>query len=92
MDCDGDPIGEASEFAALLWNLAEQADAAGASLVLYKVDAAHLAWYVDLGMSAFKLGDEARVKLAEFTLAGSKNLICATTTTNVSKRVWSLGC
>jgi phosphatidylglycerol lysyltransferase len=70
----GDPIGDSTEFAALLWSLAEQADAAGASLVLYKVDAANLSWYVDLGMSAFKLGDEARVKLAEFSLAGSKKL------------------
>lgn len=70
----GDPIGEPNEFAALLWTLAERADAAGASLVLYKVDASRLPMYVDLGMSAFKLGDEARIKLAEFTLAGSKKL------------------
>ncbi len=70
----GDPIGERAEFATLLWQLAEQADAAGANLVLYKIDAANLPMYVDLGLSAFKLGDEARVKLEEFSLAGGKKL------------------
>jgi phosphatidylglycerol lysyltransferase len=70
----GDPVGDSSEFTALIWALAEQADAAGATLVFYKVDAAQLPMYINLGMTAFKLGDEARVKLDEFSLAGSKKL------------------
>lgn len=70
----GDPIGEVNEFAALIWQLAEKADAAGASVVFYKVDAVHLPMYVNMGMSAFKLGDEARVALCDFNLSGGKKL------------------
>ncbi|MEY4590076.1 MAG: hypothetical protein RL497_2152 [Pseudomonadota bacterium] len=70
----GDPIGEESEFPALIWRLAEWADTAGARIAFYKVDGAHLPLYINLGMSVFKLGDEARVNLHDFTLAGGKKL------------------
>ncbi len=66
----GDPVGEAQEAEELVWRFREECDAAGAWSVFYEVAAARLPLYVDLGLSMFKLGEEARVRLDEFSLEG----------------------
>jgi len=66
----GDPVGVAEEAEELIWSFREQCDAAGAWPVFYEVSPARLPLYVDLGLSLFKLGEEARVWLADFSLEG----------------------
>jgi phosphatidylglycerol lysyltransferase len=68
----GDPVGEEGEAEELVWAFREQCEAAGAWTVFYEVAASRLSLYVDLGMSLFKLGEEARVDLRTFTLEGGR--------------------
>lgn len=68
----GDPVGEAIAIESLLYQLQEQADRYGAKLVFYQVSPQCLPYYLDLGLSLFKLGEEARVDLAGFSLQGKQ--------------------
>lgn len=67
----GDPIGPATEWPDLLWRYREIVDRHGGWTVFYQVrpDALHL--YLDLGLTLLKLGEEARVHLADFSLDGA---------------------
>ncbi len=66
----GDPVGDPDEAEELAWSFREQCDAVGAATVFYEVSAERLPLYVDLGLSLFKLGEEARVPLVGFSLEG----------------------
>lgn len=67
----GDPIGEEAEQDELAWRFREQADQHGGWTVFYEVGVDHLPLYIDLGLTLMKLGEEARVPLADFSLEGS---------------------
>jgi phosphatidylglycerol lysyltransferase len=66
----GDPIGEEEECRELVWRFHSLADRHGGWTVFYQVDPARLPCYVDIGLSLTKIGEEARIELAEFTLDG----------------------
>ncbi|MCA9738342.1 MAG: bifunctional lysylphosphatidylglycerol flippase/synthetase MprF [Gemmatimonadetes bacterium] len=66
----GDPVGDPTEFETLAWTLRERADRAGGHLVFYEVGPAWLPLYIDLGLVFYKLGEDARVPLTDFTLDG----------------------
>jgi phosphatidylglycerol lysyltransferase len=66
----GDPVGEDAEAEELVWRFRERCDQAGAWPVFYEVSAECLPLYLDLGLSLFKLGEEARVPLTGFSLEG----------------------
>jgi phosphatidylglycerol lysyltransferase len=67
----GDPVGPESEGAELAWRFRELCDAYRGWCVFYQVNEKRLHLYVDLGLSLIKLGEEARVPLGEFSLAGA---------------------
>ena len=67
----GDPVGPPGEREELVWRFRELADQAGAWSVFYQVSAEQLSTYIDAGLALSKLGEEARVPLASFTLEGS---------------------
>ena len=67
----GDPVGAREGAEELVWRLREMSDHHGCETVFYQVCAERLALYVDLGLAALKIGEEARVPLAEFSLEGS---------------------
>lgn len=66
----GDPVGDRAAGKALLWRFRELADRQDARPVIYHASGERITDYLDLGLSALKLGEEARVPLAEFELAG----------------------
>lgn len=66
----GDPVGCEDRWADLLWKLRERADATQGRILLYQISAACLPPAIDLGLSIVKYGEEARVELAAFSLAG----------------------
>ena len=66
----GDPVGREERWADLLWKLRERADAAQGRILLYQISAACLPTAIDLGLSIVKYGEDARVELAGFSLAG----------------------
>ncbi len=67
----GDPVGPESARYALAWRFREMADHHGGRAVFYQVDADSLPLYLDLGLTAMKLGEEGVVPLAGFSLDGS---------------------
>jgi phosphatidylglycerol lysyltransferase len=67
----GDPVGSKDGAEELVWRLREISDHHGGETVFYQVGAERLALYVDLGLAALKIGEEARVPLAEFSLEGA---------------------
>ncbi len=67
-----DPVGIAEEHEELTWKLRTLADQHNAKLSFYQVGTHHLPLYLDLGLALIKLGEEARVPLADFNLDGKK--------------------
>ena len=66
----GDPLGPPSEHAELAWRFRELAHRHGGWPVFYQVSPDLLPLCIDLGLTLLKLGEEAHVHLAEFTLDG----------------------
>jgi phosphatidylglycerol lysyltransferase len=66
----GDPIGDPAEQAELAWRFREIADRHGGWPVFYEVGANRLPLYLDMGLKLLKVGEEARVPLAGFSLDG----------------------
>ncbi|MET0290844.1 MAG: bifunctional lysylphosphatidylglycerol flippase/synthetase MprF [Steroidobacteraceae bacterium] len=66
----GDPVGPRERHEELVWRFRELSDLHGGWCVFYQVSADRLPLYIDLGFSALKLGEEARVPLTGFTLDG----------------------
>lgn len=67
----GDPIGDESEFPGLLFKFREMTDIYRGWPVFYEVSRERLYLYLDMGLMAFKLGEEAFVPLQTFSLEGS---------------------
>jgi phosphatidylglycerol lysyltransferase len=65
------PIGNPERNEELAWQFREEADRHDARCVFYQVSNAELRLYVDLGLSLAKLGEVARVRLADFSIDGS---------------------
>jgi len=67
----GDPIGNENEWGELIWDFREMCDRYDGWTVFYQVGHEKLYYYLDLGLSPMKLGEEARVFLDDFSLVGS---------------------
>jgi lysylphosphatidylglycerol synthetase-like protein (DUF2156 family)/type IV secretory pathway VirJ component len=67
----GDPVGPAAEWPDLMWRFIELADSHGGRAAFYQIPASSLPLYLDAGLKILKLGEEARVSLPSFNLAGS---------------------
>lgn len=68
----GDPMGNPQRHAELAWRYRELCDEHGGWPVFYQVSSQQLPLYLDLGLTLAKLGEEARVPLATFSLEGPK--------------------
>jgi len=66
----GDPVGPPAERAELAWRFRDLADRHDGSAVFYEIGPGSLPLCIDLGLSLLKLGEEARVDLASFSLDG----------------------
>ena len=66
----GDPVGAPELRRELAWRFHELADAHRGLTVFYEVGAEDLPIYLDLGLSLRKLGEEARVRVSDFSLEG----------------------
>jgi phosphatidylglycerol lysyltransferase len=67
----GDPIGPPSRAEELVWRFREVSDHHGGRTVFYQASADCLPLYIDLGLAALKIGEEARVPLETFSLDGA---------------------
>jgi len=66
----GDPVAPPEQMAPLAQRFVELCDQHGGWAVFYKASRQQLYLYLDLGLSVVKLGEEARVPLASFSLDG----------------------
>jgi phosphatidylglycerol lysyltransferase len=66
----GDPIGPKEEWIELIWRFREICDRHIGWTVFYEVGKENLHFYLDLGLSLLKLGEEALISLQEFSLEG----------------------
>ncbi len=67
----GDPIGPLADQRELVWTFRELVDRHGGWTVFYEVSGNHLSFYIDLGLTLMKMGEEAIVPLPGFSLEGS---------------------
>jgi phosphatidylglycerol lysyltransferase len=67
----GDPIGPREEAAELAWQFRELCDRHDGWPVFFEVGMENVDLYLDLGLTLTKLGEEARVDLSHFDLAGA---------------------
>jgi phosphatidylglycerol lysyltransferase len=81
----GDPLGPESERGELAWRFRESADQHGGWTVFYEVSARHLPIYIDLGLTLFKLGEEAMINLPQFSLDGANRKALRRTRKDVCK-------
>jgi phosphatidylglycerol lysyltransferase len=68
----GDPVGDPADFPELIWAYREMVDRAGGRPAFYQVTPNCLPHYLDVGLTPIKLGEEAHVDLASFTLEGNE--------------------
>jgi len=66
----GDPVGDPSEFAELVWRFRDRVRLFGGWPAFYQVHPQYLPLYIDAGLSLVKLGEEAIVPLDSFSLDG----------------------
>ena len=67
----GDPVGADQDKRELVWRFREMCDRHDGWPVFYEIGTQHLHLYLDLGLGLMKLGEEARVPLANFSLEGA---------------------
>jgi phosphatidylglycerol lysyltransferase len=82
----GDPVG-ASEAPRreLVWTFLEQCERAGGWPVFYQVSLTDLDMYLEVGMTPLKIGEEARVALADFNLDGKSKKALRNTVNKLSR-------
>ncbi len=68
----GDPVGSPEVARELAWHFREMVERHGGQPVFYEVGTTMLHVYLDMGLTLFKLGENAHVPLAEFSLEGSE--------------------
>ena len=66
----GDPVGSRAGAEELIWRFRELSDRHGGQTVFYQTSAERLSLYVDHGLAPLKVGEEARVRLEDFSLEG----------------------
>ena len=67
----GDPVGPQKDWPELVWRFVELVDAHGERPAFYQVPASSLPLYLDARLKLLKVGEEARLPLAGFSLGGS---------------------
>jgi phosphatidylglycerol lysyltransferase len=66
----GEPVGPEVEWRELIWRFRELCDRHDGWTAFYQVKPSYLYHFLDIGLTAMKLGEEARVPLGQFSLDG----------------------
>ncbi len=63
----GDPLGEPEELRDLAWSFREKAGMSGTKVVYYEISDKNLSLYIELGLVPVKIGENAKVPLADLS-------------------------
>ena len=66
----GDPVGGKDAIQDVAWDYRSLCDEQGLHTAFYQVTPEHLPLYVDMGLGLLKIGEEAVIELADFTMEG----------------------
>ncbi len=66
----GDPVGPEEEWEELIWSFRELVDRHDGWTVFYDIHRDNIHYYLDLGLSLIKVGEEGSVSLTSFTMEG----------------------
>jgi phosphatidylglycerol lysyltransferase len=83
----GEPVGPEEAWPELVWAFYEAAERHGARSVFYEIGPYHLPLFLDLGLRLVKLGENAKVPLADFSLKGKRKGDLR----NAQNRAWKEG-
>lgn len=81
----GDPVGPEGELDELVWRFREECDYNSKLCAFYQVHPSCLPFYLDVGLTLVKLGEEALVPLDEFSLEGKSRSSLRHTKNKVEK-------
>ncbi len=82
----GDPVGEDEEARReLVWSFRDLCERAGGWPLFYQVRPEDLDLYLEVGMNLIKIGEEARVPLAEFNLDGKSKKVLRNTVNKLTR-------
>ncbi|OYW80721.1 MAG: lysylphosphatidylglycerol synthetase [Asticcacaulis sp. 32-58-5] len=70
----GEPVGDETHRTQLCWQLKDMASLARAKLSFYQITPAMLPLIIDLGLTPYKIGEEALVDVQAFSTAGKKGM------------------
>lgn len=68
----GDPVGPAASAEDLAWGFREMVSREGGRIAFYQVRPENLPLYLDMGLTPLKIGEEAVVRLPQFSLEGKQ--------------------
>lgn len=69
--CMGDPVGKCEHVKEMIWDFHEMANLHQGWTVFYEVSEKFIPYYLDIGLTLIKIGEEAKVPLSSFSLEGS---------------------
>lgn len=82
----GDPVGtDDAARSELVWTFLEQCERAGGWPVFYQVSQADLDLYLEVGLSLLKIGEQARVRLAQWNLDGKSRKVLRNTVNKLTR-------
>jgi phosphatidylglycerol lysyltransferase len=64
----GDPVGPEQEAEEMIWKFTERCSNKNVWPVFYQVSSKYIDYYLDVGLTLFKLGEDARVNLSDFDI------------------------
>lgn len=82
----GDIVGKSSQAKELLWDFYEISKLHQGKAAFYEVTEKYIPVYLDMGLTLFKIGEEAKVPLESFTLEGSASKNFRYTLKHVEKK------
>ena len=68
----GNPVGPEAEWPELIWRFRELTDRYGGWTVFYEIPGEAVHYYMELGLTVTKLGEEARVHIPDFSMEGGR--------------------
>ncbi|WP_199099741.1 bifunctional lysylphosphatidylglycerol flippase/synthetase MprF [Dyella sp. ASV21] len=87
----GDPVGQDDEARReLVWSFRDLCERAGGWPLFYQVRPEDLDLYLEVGMNLIKIGEEARVPLAEFNLDGKSKKVLRNTINKLTREGFRL--
>ena len=86
----GDPVGDESEISEIIWDYFLDTKNSLESIIFYEVGKENLHYYLDIGLTILKIGEEALVRLEDFSLKGDKKKTLRYTYNKLTKEEYEM--